>query len=114
MLGTLMNLGGRAPEPLAPGAAESARSMSSKNPSSGVFSTVLRILFGMVLGVLAAPLVKRYRRPVVAKVVRAGMAAGREVRAAALKVREDIEDIAAEAANDEAQAAAPAADPPAG
>lgn len=58
-----------------------------------------RILFGVVLGISVAPLVKRYRRPVLTRVVRAGVSVGRGVQQATARLKEDIEDAAAESAS---------------
>ena len=55
------------------------------------------VALGFVAGVLFSPQVRRALRPAVKEVVKAGMVVGTHVQQLASEVKEDFEDIAAEA-----------------
>lgn len=55
------------------------------------------VALGFVAGMLVAPQVKKLLRPVVKEVVKAGMVVGTQIQQVASGVKEDLEDITAEA-----------------
>lgn len=57
-------------------------------------------IFAFFLGVVLAPHVTKLLRPVAREAVKGAMLVGNQLRRTAAEVREDLEDIAAEAAMD--------------
>ncbi|HYU34092.1 MAG TPA: DUF5132 domain-containing protein [Thermoanaerobaculia bacterium] len=55
------------------------------------------VALGFVAGVLFSPQVRKVLRPAVKEVVKAGMVVGTQIQQLASEVKEDLEDIAAEA-----------------
>ena len=55
------------------------------------------VALGFVAGMLAAPQVKKLLRPVVKEVVKAGLVIDNQIQQVASGVKEDLEDITAEA-----------------
>jgi uncharacterized membrane protein len=55
------------------------------------------VALGFVAGVLLSPKVRRVVRPALREVVKAGMVVGTQVQQLASEVKEDLEDITAEA-----------------
>jgi len=60
--------------------------------SRRMFQTV----FGVAIGVLLAPTIKRFTRPLLRGTVQAGMVVGREIQEITASVKEDFEDVSAE------------------
>ncbi|HBL30867.1 MAG TPA: hypothetical protein DD490_28865 [Acidobacteria bacterium] len=55
------------------------------------------IALGFVTGVLFAPQVKKVLRPALKEVVKAGLVVGTQIQQIASEVKEDLEDLTAEA-----------------
>jgi gas vesicle protein len=55
------------------------------------------VALGFVAGMLVAPGVKKILRPIFKEVVKAGMVVGTQIQQVASGVKEDLEDITAEA-----------------
>jgi hypothetical protein len=55
------------------------------------------VALGFFAGVIFSPQVRRVLRPAVREVVKAGLVVGSQIQQVAAEVKEDLEDIAAEA-----------------
>lgn len=72
------------------------------------------VALGFVAGVLLSPKVRQILRPAVKEVVKAGLAVGTQIQQVASGVKEDFEDITAEASAELRKGDESVSTPPAG